>query len=80
MVRGTVKVSLARYLQVDVDLLYRRPRGGEAAAPDHVPARFRLISRRRMRSEELHYIEHPLFGMLVSITPFRTPPWSAPEA
>ena len=80
MVRGTVKVSLARYLQVDVDLLYRRPRDGEAAAPDHVPARFRLISKRRMRSEELHYIEHPLFGVLVSITPFRIPPRSAPEA
>ena len=69
-VRGTVKVSLARYLQVELDLLYSRPGNGRFAAPDAVPTRFRLVSERRMRSRELHYIDHPLFGVLVRITPF----------
>ena len=68
-VHGTVTVSLARYLQVDVDLLYSRPASGEAAAPAPVPTRFRLVSERRMRSGELHYIDHPLFGVLVLLTP-----------
>lgn len=68
-VHGTVTVSLARYLQVDVDLLYNRPASGEPTAPSPAPTRFRLVSERRMRSGELHYIDHPLFGVLVLLTP-----------
>ena len=68
-VHGTVTVSLARFLQVDVDLLYHRPASGEAAAPSSAPTRFRLVSERRMRSGELHYVDHPLFGVLVLLTP-----------
>ena len=79
-VRGTVKVSLARYLHVEIDLLYHRPGNSVTAAPDAVPTRFRLVSERRMRSEELHYIDHPLFGVLVLITPLQATPESAPEA
>ena len=68
-VHGAVTVSLARYLQVEVDLLYRRPAGGDTTAPDTAPTRFRLVSERRMRSGELHYIDHPLFGVLVLLIP-----------
>jgi len=32
-----------------------------------------LSQSRRMRSDELHYIDHPLFGMLVKITPYQLP-------
>ena len=76
-VDGTVKVSLARYLHVDLDLVYSRPGNGENAAPNAVPARFRLVSERRMRSGELHYIDHPLFGVLVLIEPLRATSRSA---
>ena len=72
--QGTVEVSLARYLRVDLDLLYIRPAGGEVAAPEAVPTRFRLVTERRMRSRELHYVDHPLFGVLVWIEPLRTAP------
>lgn len=68
-VHGTVTVSLARFLQVDVDLLYHRSASSEAAAPGSAPTRFRLVSERRMRSGELHYVDHPLFGVLVLLTP-----------
>ena len=68
-VQGTVKVSLARYLQVDVDLVYIRPAIAEAGAPNTAPTRFPLALKRRMRSKELHYIDHPLFGVLILITP-----------
>ena len=74
VVRGTVKVSLARYLQVDLDLIYGRPGNDETAAPGAAPTRFRLVTRRRMRSGELHYIDHPLFGVLVLIEPYQTTP------
>ena len=68
-VDGTVKVSLARYLHVALDLVYSRPGNDETAAPNADPARFRLVSERRMRSGELHYFDHPLFGVLALIRP-----------
>ena len=73
-VQGTVKVSLARFLRVDLDLLYIRPATGEVSAPDAVPTRFRLVSERRMRSRELHYIDHPMFGILMWIESHRAEP------
>ena len=71
-VNGTVKVSLKRYLHVDVDLLYIRAAAGEIAATEAVPTRFRLAAGHRMRSGELRYIDHPLFGILILITPFES--------
>ncbi len=68
-VHGTVKISLARFLRVEVDLLYHRPVSGEAVVPGSAPTRFRLVSERRMRSGELHYIDHPLFGVLILLAP-----------
>ena len=70
VVRGIVNVSLARYLHLEIDLLYDRSRTDAVTALDEaVPTRFRLRSKRRMRSKELHYVDHPLFGVLVLITP-----------
>ncbi len=69
LVHGTVTISLARFLQVEIDLLYHRPANGDPAPPDSMPTRFRLVAERRMRSGELHYIDHPLFGVLILITP-----------
>lgn len=71
-VHGTVKISLVRYLHVEIDLLYSRFADGAVAASDGTPARFRLEAQRRMRSGELHYIDHPLFGVLMRVTPFLT--------
>ena len=79
-VQGTVKVSVARYLHVELDLVYSRPGNSEIAAPNAVPARFRLVSERRMRSGELHYIDHPLFGVLVLLRPHQAGSRSGSEA
>jgi hypothetical protein len=57
-VYGTVTVSRGRFLHVDVDLIYR---DGEN--------KYRFRSHRRMRSNEIHYMDHPMFGVLVVITP-----------
>lgn len=58
---GSIRVHLARYLHAEVDLLYHR---------DGVDTRFRLLESRRMRSGELHYLDHPVFGILVKVIPF----------
>lgn len=36
-------------------------------------ANFRLQDHRRMRSKELHYIDHPLFGIIVKAMPYELP-------
>jgi len=38
-----------------------------------VPTLFRLTQSRRMRSGELHYLDHPLFGLLVQVRPYELP-------
>ena len=74
---GTVKVFLARYLHIFTDLIYRRPFGHKAqshidpasSGQDLNLTEHTLKTHRKLRSGELHYIDHPLFGILVEIRP-----------
>lgn len=43
------------------------------AEEDTTPRLFRMTENRRMRSRELHYLDHPLFGMLVEAWPVEMP-------
>jgi hypothetical protein len=54
---GTIKVSVGRYLHVDLDLLLGKS--------------YRMQTHRRMRSKELHYLDHPKMGALVLISPVK---------
>lgn len=41
---------------------------------EYIPIRtVALTQKRRMRSKELHYIDHPLMGLLVRLTPYEQP-------
>jgi hypothetical protein len=71
LVEGTVKVSVSRYLHVDLDLLLRGAPAGTGRLPGGFQT-FRFNEHRRMRSRELHYIDHPLMGMLILITPINS--------
>jgi hypothetical protein len=64
--RGDLKLYLSRYLHVEPNLWYT----DESADGQ----RFNVVidQRRRMRSEELHYIDHPLFGLLLYLEPWQT--------
>lgn len=42
-----------------------------ASPPPPAVAVYRLVQSRRMRSNELHYLDHPLFGVLVQATPVK---------
>ncbi|MFT5448399.1 MAG: hypothetical protein ACI9DC_003583 [Gammaproteobacteria bacterium] len=55
---GTVRLSRSRFLHLNLDLLLSDDNGS-----------YRLTNHRRMRSNELNYIDHPLFGVLVIATP-----------
>lgn len=55
---GTVNLIAGEIPQVDVDLIYRDPNTG-------LP--LQLKESRRLRSGELHYLDHPRFGALVRV-------------
>jgi hypothetical protein len=72
---GTVRLYLSRFLHVKLDLTYQ---GAAAAASAAQPTglgeftlapRYKLETERNVRSGELHYFDHPAFGVLVKITP-----------
>lgn len=83
---GYIKIILTRYLHADVDLVYTTglpltPQAGistPATATDgntepviqRPPVIYRLLESRRMRSKELHYLDHPVLGMLLLITQY----------
>jgi len=76
--RGSVRVYLSRFLHVNLDLTYEGAADSTAAvAPAAtseldeftVAPRFTLITERNVRSGELHYFDHPAFGVLVKVTP-----------
>ncbi len=66
---GSFKLVLARYLHIYNTLRYQR----QAATTETNVETYPLNSHRRMRSKELHYIDHPLVGMLIQINPVVKP-------
>ena len=79
---GKITVSLARFLHVNADLVFRKPRpvgtsqvgmfNNPLTTPEtsKILENHRLQERRRMRSSRLHYLDSPHFSMLVMITPY----------
>lgn len=75
-VDGTVTFFVGRYLHILTDLVYRQPTVLKAENTENSQVResnvlldYTVRNNRKMRSEELHYIDHPLLGILVKITP-----------
>jgi hypothetical protein len=60
---GVIRVRRGRFLHFDSDLLLRTGQG----QPIHA------ASSRRMRSTEVHYIDHPRLGIIVRIDPYTSP-------
>jgi hypothetical protein len=75
---GTLRLYLSRFLHLSIDLKYQAPRVGletEGVADPRtltelrLEPEFRMVEQRRARSGELHYVDHPLFGLLFMISP-----------
>ena len=75
--KGTLKLILGRYLHIHTDLLYQRLNKNYSSSSPILHGNrfneFEIKSHRRMRSKELHYIDHPLVGILVIVTPIKQP-------
>jgi hypothetical protein len=74
--RGTVRVHLSRFLHITLDLTYQAlsasvpaPSASDGLDEIALAPQYRLETTRSARSNELHYFDHPAFGVLVRITP-----------
>lgn len=92
---GKITIALARYLHVFTDLVLRRPRLSldpvlnnpiqdrflaDNAADTRILNNHSLKEHRRMRSKNLHYLDHPEFSLLILITPYDAPAQALPVA
>jgi hypothetical protein len=73
---GYVRLYRERFLHVAVDLRYHRQDEDAAIRYPYLEGQqpvFAMREQRRMRSNELHYLDHPVLGVLVQVTPIETP-------
>jgi hypothetical protein len=77
-VDGTLTFNREKYFEVQTNMLltesdsYLNGKGEAnyaAEIADRDPKRFQLKKNFRMRSNELTYVDHPLFGVVIKITP-----------
>jgi hypothetical protein len=76
---GTVRLYLSRFLHVNLDLTYQGAAAASTAQPTGLDEitfapRYKLETERNVRSGELHYFDHPAFGVLVKVTPLPAQP------
>jgi len=82
---GKITIALSRYLHTYTNLILRRPRLSVDPVLSNAPQNaylaanladtrilnnHRIKEHRRMRSKNLHYLDHPEFAMLILITPY----------
>ncbi len=82
VIDGTFTLRRERFLHVDADIGYRKTYTPEVTAPDSgaqqpVTLYVRMVQSRRIRGDELHYLDHPLFGVLFVVSPY--PPAAADD-
>ncbi len=61
-VDGTVALRLSRYLFLDADLIYTQPQ------PDGALVSYSLKEVRKMKRDELHYLDSPKLGIVAKVT------------
>ena len=60
---GVLAATIGRFIHLSAQLQWHQPDGSIAI----------LAERRRLRSAELHYLDHPAFGMLAHVAPMPVP-------
>jgi hypothetical protein len=69
---GVLKFYQGRFLHVELDLLLRQFATGKVASTDPNQPKiqiYRIGERRRIRSHDVNYFDHPKFGALVQVAP-----------
>lgn len=77
-VDGTITVSRDRYLHLEANLLFREAVRERKTTrllsifnrDEQQPETFRMQQQRRIRAGELHYFDHPKFGLIARVTPY----------
>ncbi|MDF1821832.1 MAG: CsiV family protein [Alcanivoracaceae bacterium] len=64
--QALLRIHLSRYLHIEPDAWFTD------TSADGQRFWVNIDQKRRMRSEELHYLDHPLFGLLVRLMPYET--------
>ncbi|MGI9259604.1 MAG: CsiV family protein [Gammaproteobacteria bacterium] len=85
--RGTIRLHVSRFLHVRLDLRYQSdtaaaplaPRSFDRLAQLEFPPRYGLSVQRLTRSGELHFYDHPAFGVLVLVQPVPEEPETLEE-
>lgn len=85
--RGTIRLHVSRFLHVRIDLSYQSdavaiplaPRSFDGLARLEFPPRYSLSVQRLTRSGELHFFDHPAFGVLVLVQPVPEEPEATEE-
>lgn len=77
VLEGTVRLILSRYLHLEADMFYRPDAAVPAKSHSFFasdepadPMVYHLHETRRMRSKEVHYLDHPMFGIITLVTPY----------
>lgn len=76
---GKVRISLSRYLHADIDITFPNPdwtpyyAGSTEAAGPHLQKNIIFKTSRRLKRNELHYLDHPLAGVIIKIERFEKP-------
>lgn len=65
---GTVRFYIARFLHLEVSLTFQPLALVQTAFPAESQA-FQISEQRRIKTQELHYFDHPKFGAIVRIVP-----------
>ena len=75
-VDGSVRLIRERFLHLDADL-FMTPAGSRSMGmePDSLLAApvFTLREKRRIKSNTVHYFDHPHFGMIATVIPYYSP-------
>lgn len=61
---GSVRVRVTRFLHADVDMAFLAPAPADGGHAVHV----RLQESRKIRLNEVHYFDHPLFGVMLQVS------------
>ena len=77
MLQGTVRLGVQRYLHINLDLILQRKAKIRVDDDGLVQSNssssditgFRFKTHRRMRSKEIHYLDHPKLGAIVIVQP-----------
>lgn len=75
---GEAQADSEQQLTGNQTSLWQTPAGLPALQPDLANVAL-LQQQRRLRSREIHYIDHPLFGLIIEIRPFELPESAATE-